>query len=732
MKPSYGIWSLISLACFCLCYGYVAAAGSPQKASGAADIDRQINTYYSKADAVKNTHPDSLLFYADLISLLEPSTAYQLYAHNDLMYLYHSEKGKYQDAVELLQQNKTLSRNENRLDWLTDTYLNLGTVFLTIDQYDSATMYNEKAQHHIGELQDTLREIKLLRNFANIFIRRGEYDNAKAFVHEAIKLDSIRNPEIMQATNFKLLGNVHLYAGHYARAVEAYQHAIRLYEAYNDTRSRISTMNNLAIVYLNMQLHDKARDVYEENLHLLEIHGLESEKISTLVNLGNTYNKLGMPEKNISMQQQALELAKKYNRPSRIAQTTNNLGNAAYYSGDYQTAHDYFKEALQANREIGNRHEEALCLSNMGWALLMLDKNAASIQSFQEALHLSAAIKADDKRLMALDGLSHAYSQNNNYRLAYDYQSKLLALYDSLTGEQTRNRIAELETLYEAEKKEREISKLKQSELEKQLQLQQNKLKISKLHAQRSLLVLITLILIAATYARMRFLKNKKDREKNLAVIAEREAGLQAVLQATEEERKRIAKDLHDGVGQSLSGIKLKMSHFRQNTKKLQKHEKAILHELIDHVDEACTEVRSISHQMMPRALQESGLLPAVDDMLEKAFRHTDIQYAFEHYGIDERFPESLEISLFRICQELVNNIIKHSEADKVNVQLFKNANQLILLVEDNGKGFHYDENARKGMGLLSISSRVETIHGEFDMSPSPQSGMLATVRIPL
>ncbi len=697
-----------------------------------AGTDPLISTYYDMATSIKNTYPDSLLYYAGLIMQLQSASPFQDYAHNNLMYLYQSEKGDFQKAIESLRMNQYLSRKEDRMNWLADTYLNMGVIYLTTDQYDSASHYNDKAHKLVHDLQDTLREIKLLRNYANVLIRQGEYDKAKGFVYETIKLDSLHNPDAMQATSFKLLGNLHLYAGHYSQAVEAYQQAIRLYERDNNTKSHISTMNNLAVVYLSMQLYEKALAVHEENLHILEANGLESEKISTLVNLGNTYDKLGMPEKNVAMQQQALELAKKHNRPSRIAQTTNNLGNAAYYAGDYQTAYSRFQEALQANRDIGNKQEEALCLSNMAWALLMLGKNDESIQHFEEALKLSAAIKADDKRLMALDGLSHAHSRNDNFRLAYDYQAKVIALYDSLTGEKTRNRIAELEALYETEKKEREIMKLQQSEMEKHMQLQHNKLQISRLHAQRTLLALIAILILGAAWAWSRMLKSRKEREKSLAVIAEREAGLQVVIQATEEERKRIAKDLHDGVGQALSGIKLKMSNFKQNTLKLKKNEKAILLELIEHIDEACSEVRSISHQMMPRILQEAGLLPALDDMLEKVFRHTAIQYTFEHYGIEERFAESLEISLFRICQELINNIIKHSEADKVSVQLFKSANQLILLVEDNGKGFHYDKNAKEGLGLLSINSRVETIHGEFDMSPSPQSGMLATIRIPL
>jgi len=135
---------------------------------------------------------------------------------------------------------------------------------------------------------------------------------------------------------------------------------------------------------------------------------------------------------------------------------------------------------------------------------------------------------------------------------------------------------------------------------------------------------------------------------------------------------------------------------------------------------------------MMPRILQEDGLIPALSDMLEKSFRFSPIQYEFEHYGISDRFREGVEIGLYRISQELVNNIIKHSGANRVSVQLFKNGKYLVLLVEDNGKGFEMNELEKSGIGLMNITSRVETIQGEFNLSPSPQSGTLATIRIPI
>jgi signal transduction histidine kinase len=117
--------------------------------------------------------------------------------------------------------------------------------------------------------------------------------------------------------------------------------------------------------------------------------------------------------------------------------------------------------------------------------------------------------------------------------------------------------------------------------------------------------------------------------------------------------------------------------------------------------------------------------------LLENSLAYTKIEYSFEHFNIDERLPEKIEVTIYRIVQELINNIIKHSKATEVSVQLFNANNSIILIVEDNGVGFTSDKN-KKGIGLLNISSRLDMVNGNVNFEPSPKSGTLITVKIPL
>ena len=152
---------------------------------------------------------------------------------------------------------------------------------------------------------------------------------------------------------------------------------------------------------------------------------------------------------------------------------------------------------------------------------------------------------------------------------------------------------------------------------------------------------------------------------------------------------------------------------------------------LLNLLDVSTQELRELSHRMMPRSLQELGLVAAMKDMLNNSLGHSQIEFDFEHHGFEQRLEEHVEVTLFRIAQELINNVSKHSGASLVNVQLISMNNDAILIVEDNGHGFQSNTKTN-GIGLMNISSRLDTLNGKVSYDASPEGGTLATIRIPL
>jgi signal transduction histidine kinase len=289
------------------------------------------------------------------------------------------------------------------------------------------------------------------------------------------------------------------------------------------------------------------------------------------------------------------------------------------------------------------------------------------------------------------------------------------------------------EALEELELKYRTVVK------DKQLQEQERMVAETSLLAERRnryIIILISALIILALFGLFYFqhTKRKAQAERDAAIIVEREMGIRAVLLATEEERKRIAKDLHDGVVQGLTGLKLRIAKPTAQTIRLAHRTRSRIQRNGLYVRRVHRRVRTISHRMMPRALSELGLVPAMADLLDKTLGQANIQFQFEHHKVEGiRFDETVEVSLYRIAQELITNIIKHAQAQAVSVQLLKTASHLVLVVEDNGKGFAYeDQTNRNGIGLMNISSRAKALHGEVTYVPSPLQGTVATIRIPL
>ncbi|NOT36719.1 MAG: sensor histidine kinase [Saprospiraceae bacterium] len=205
---------------------------------------------------------------------------------------------------------------------------------------------------------------------------------------------------------------------------------------------------------------------------------------------------------------------------------------------------------------------------------------------------------------------------------------------------------------------------------------------------------------------------------------------LESMIKGQEEERERIAKDLHDSLGGLLSTIKLRYDNLTHQYSNAQVTSDIVkVHDLID---EACAEVRNISHDLKPGALEELGLTDAIQDMLNR-FEKDDQHIIFQVYGFDnpQEIDSTTMIYIYRIVQELVNNASKHSKAREILVQLSLISDQLEIIVEDDGIGFD-EKNARKGMGIDNIKSRVNYLKGEISTRTEIDKGTSVYIVIPL
>jgi len=225
-------------------------------------------------------------------------------------------------------------------------------------------------------------------------------------------------------------------------------------------------------------------------------------------------------------------------------------------------------------------------------------------------------------------------------------------------------------------------SRIEIAEKEKIFQQQQNRIRMQNyLFIGIGGLMLLSALLVHSHYRRY---KLRQESILKTALMKQHEHAVKAVIEAEENERQRIAQDLHDGVGQMMSAAKMNLSAFESEIDFQNQEQKNSLHNIIQLVDESCKEIRSVSHQMMPNALLKSGLASAVKEFLDKIDNRI-IKINLHTEGLQERLDSNTETVLYRVIQECVNNVIKHSGANNLDISLIKDADGIAATVEDNG-----------------------------------------------
>ncbi len=214
----------------------------------------------------------------------------------------------------------------------------------------------------------------------------------------------------------------------------------------------------------------------------------------------------------------------------------------------------------------------------------------------------------------------------------------------------------------------------------------------------------------------------KKESEKE---------SLRALIRGQEKERKRIAKEIHDGLGPMLSAIRMHIEAVQNNLDALDKETVAKLDKTYELIDNVANDMRSLSHDLMPKIVEDFGLLEAIDS-LSKTLMNEKTEIIFTHNMHNERFSKNIELNLFRIAQELVHNSLKHSGAEKISLQLIKHSSSLILMIEDDGSGFKDKEKMEYGIGLRNIETRVKALGGVLTIDSVPNVGVTATVEVAL
>jgi signal transduction histidine kinase len=518
------------------------------------------------------------------------------------------------------------------------------------------------------------------------------------------------------------LGSHHRLNSRYVKSLDYLMRALRNAEALNDSLLLCRTHQRIGYLYDRMSQHREAIAWHRRSVLLAEKLQLKAELADGLQGMGMAYDELSFPDSAIFFQEKALSIYRELDDSESIANVLANFGNTYNKVGRFPLALQLLQEAYAIFERLDDPKGLAHAGVNLGRTLSELGQLDRSEKMLHQALERAEVHNRGEFVAEANLRLSELYEKKGDHQRSLSFFKAYKTCSDSLLSKENFRQLAEIREIYEAEKKDRQLQ-ITALELDTERARNRN-------HFMGGSALVMALVLATAYWInRQRFQQAEQLRTKEQLFQTQLLANS---LQTQEAERKRIAGDLHDGLGQQLASLKFGLEQIGLEMQEgpLKKRLLA-LYEQIDH---SSREVRALSHQMMPKALADLGLVPALEDMLARTFGNGPIACDLAIFGLqpEDRLPETIEIHIYRIAQELASNILKHSGATEVHFSLLLNGNVLQMVVEDNGKGLG-DAAQPHGIGLENIRSRLSSIDGEWLVSPGPLNrGLEVRVRVNL
>ena len=565
-------------------------------------------------------------------------------------------------------------------------------------------------------------------------------------------LDSLIEQRPFDGLFFKLLnlkGSVLYYQGNKKEALVYFTRLYKESKSAGDTETSRKILSNVAAIYSSIHQPDSA-------LHYALL-SLEADKaVNDTAVFSYAYNYIGLAYQELNLNQKAIDFFKEglQYQPDILtkANLLYNTGRSYSIISRIDSSQSYLSEANTLFETLENRAGIINTSTAMGSNMVKLNKLNEGKAYHEKALKYSKAIQDSTKIAASCHELSKIYLLQKDYGQALQWSREAQAINEKLelhTFSKNTTRILSLilaaqgkvdsalhysaisDSLVEVINKEKYLEDL--SEAETRLNLAEKELAIATQNetivAYRNKLLgygIGGVALLTALIITFLLIRNNQRKKHDRALLDEKQKSLNKEILAAESERSRISKELHDGIGQQISALSLNVQYLKRS--KNQGELMNGLSSVSEQLKLSAADVRDISHQMMPRALMENGLIAAAELLLAQSFKNTQIDYSFQYEPDQFSIDQNIEVSLYRILQELINNIIKHSNAKSVQVDIFKTNEKVTMNVQDNGVGI--ESTGNDGHGMQNIQSRIDMFKGSFKIENS--NGTFASINIPL
>lgn len=592
---------------------------------------------------------------------------------------------------------------------IINLHYQLATAF--INQPDSSLYYLKKGLELSKSHGYTGLEHQGMNLLTKHLYIQGQLDSATQVVREALQIKSDNNLEILKSNN--LQGNLLYTMGQNEPAMQFYIKTLEMAEKIKDTLHIMLVTGNIGNVHYYLGNHGKALENFQIALDLSRNLGLKEQIAPNLGSMGLVYSELGQSEKALEFYRQGLQIYKEVGDDFGTSITLLNIGELYEDLERFQEAKRDLLEANMISRKIQDDVSVALTYTGIGVVEAKTKNFQRGLQYVDSAIAIAKKINYNEGLRSAYLAQSEIYPDMGDYQAAFDSRKQYEKWNDSLINERHLEAIGELEIKYETEKKEKDILALSEQKLKDDAVLEAQKSRIRML----SLGLLGTLLLFGSVFVIFRQRSRNQKQKELITAISDTQIA----------ERKRIAQDLHDSVGGSLALAKNKLSTLFENGGPNSKEIK----ESMETLSQAGEQVRQISHNLMPGELVKFGLVSAVQSTLDQ-LAETSLETHLYTHDMEKRIDPAKEVHLYRLIQEIVQNVIKHAQAKTLNVHLNKHKKHLSLMVEDDGIGMEGEASMKNGMGLSNIRARVDYLKGTCNLDSNKGRGTTVTIQVPL
>lgn len=508
--------------------------------------------------------------------------------------------------------------------------------------------------------------------------------------------------------------------------------AIPLAEKAGDMESVAHYYSQLSTVLMNNYQFAKAAVYAQKAIDLLEIHHPGSVTLLFAYLSGvSIYCYDQKPEKAKPLLQKAQALLKPY--PESLNYTLYYYNEALYY-----TTIEAFDQAL-SSAEKGTVLAKKYHQKQLYQQFFFRKYDVYTQQkSYGKARQILLDIVKEGTLTANINDRATIYAQLaqtnehlQDYKEAYSWLSRYRNVADSINNNQTQVKINELETKYRSAQNQQKIADLQAKNKQAALTAKNNRLFNWSLGLGCLFLLFILFFVILNARSRRKLSEQKEINYRQQLSDMEQKQQLKvtkAMLDGEEHERERVARDLHDGLGGMLAGVKLGLSGWTNNNAGVSNDED--LHRIINQLDSSVNELRRIARNMVPDTLLKFGLEVALNDLCEFYMRD-GLHIEFQSFNVQKNLALTLQLNIYRIIQELMSNAIRHAQANNIMLQCSQNASTIFITLEDDGIGFDTSVLAnKKGMGLDNLKNRIAFLNGRFEILSAINEGTTINLEI--